>query len=77
MKYATVLMLVLAGWAALTPNPVSWVFIAAVAVFEVWLLASMRKVDRRPVPVAPAPRRRACSRASAWPAASVVRRSPP
>jgi hypothetical protein len=57
MKYATVLMLVLAGWAALTPDPVSWVFIAAVAAFEVWLLASMRKVDRGPVPVDEAPYR--------------------
>jgi hypothetical protein len=57
MKYATVLMLVLAGWAALTPNPVSWVFIAAVAVFEVWLLASMRKLERGPVPVDEAPYR--------------------
>jgi len=57
MKYATVLMLVLAGWAALTPNPVSWVFIAAVAVFEVWLLASMRKAEQGPVPVEEAPYR--------------------
>src|SRR5262249_38816827 len=28
MKYAAVLILVLAGWAALKPEPVSWVFVA-------------------------------------------------
>lgn len=57
MKYASVLMLVLAGWAALTPQPMSWVFIGAVAVFEVWLLARMRKLEMGPVPVDEAPYR--------------------
>jgi hypothetical protein len=57
LKYASVLMLGLAGWAALTPQPMSWVFIAAVAAFEVWLLARMRALERGPVPVEEAPYR--------------------
>lgn len=57
MKYASVLMLVLAGWAALTPQPMSWVFIGAVAVFEVWLLARMRRLEQGRVPVDEAPYR--------------------
>lgn len=57
MKYASVLMLVLAGWAALTPQPMSWVFIGAVAVFEVWLLARMRSLEQGRVPVDEAPYR--------------------
>ena len=55
MKYASVLMLVLAGWAALTPQPMSWVFVGAVAVFEVWLLARMRSLEQGRVPVDEAP----------------------
>ena len=57
VKYGSVLMLILAGWAALTPQPMSWVFIAAVAAFEVWLLVRMRKIDPGPVPVDEAPYR--------------------
>jgi hypothetical protein len=57
LKYGSVLMLILAGWAALTPQPMSWVFIAAVAAFEVWLLARMRKLEQGPVPVDVAPYR--------------------
>lgn len=57
MKYASVLMLILAGWAALTPRPMSWIFIGAVAVFEVWLLARMRSLEKGPVPVGEAPYR--------------------
>jgi hypothetical protein len=48
-------MLVLAGWAALTPQPMSWVFVGAVAVFEVWLLARMRSLEQGRVPVDEAP----------------------
>ena len=44
-------MLILAGWAALTPEPMSWVFIGAVALFELWLVGQMRAVARGPVPV--------------------------
>jgi hypothetical protein len=57
MKYGSVLMLMLAGWAALDPEPMSWLFLAAVAAFEVWLLRRMRTVERRPVPVEEAPYR--------------------
>jgi hypothetical protein len=54
VKYASVAMLILAGWAALDPW-MSWVFIAAAAAFEVWLLARMRAAQRRAVPVGEAP----------------------
>jgi hypothetical protein len=57
MKYGSVLMLLLAGWAALNPEPMSWVFIAAVAAFELWLTARLRAVERGPVPVEEAPYR--------------------
>ena len=57
MKYGAVVMLVLAGWAALTPNPMAWVFLGAVAAFEVWLLVRMRKVEQARVPVEEAPYR--------------------
>jgi hypothetical protein len=51
LRYGSVLMLILAGWAALTPHPMSWLFIAAVAAFELWLLNRMRSSGRGPVPV--------------------------
>jgi hypothetical protein len=35
----------------------SWVFVAAVAIFEVWLLARMRRLEQGPVPVEEAPYR--------------------
>ena len=55
MKYAAVLILVLAGWAALRPEPVSWVFVAVIFAFEVWLLGRMRAAERGPVPVGEPP----------------------
>jgi hypothetical protein len=51
LKYGAVVMLVLAGWAALDPQRMSWVFFAAAAAFEVWLLARMRAVEQGRVPV--------------------------
>ena len=51
LKYGSVLMLILAGWAALTPQPMSWVFIAAAGVFEFWLFSQMRALARGPVAV--------------------------
>ena len=51
MKYGSVVMLVLAGWAALDPRPMAWVYFASAAAFEVWLLVRMRAVERGPVPV--------------------------
>ena len=44
-------MFVLAGWAALEPRPRSWVFIAAVAAFELWLAERMGALGRTPVSV--------------------------
>src|SRR5262245_27560557 len=55
MKYAAVLLLVLAGWAALKPQPVSWAFVAVVFAFELWLLSRLRAVERAPVPVGEPP----------------------
>jgi hypothetical protein len=55
MKYGSVAMLVLAGWAALDPWPMSWAFIFAAAAFEVWLLVRMRTAEQRAVPVEEAP----------------------
>jgi hypothetical protein len=51
LKYGSVLVLILAGWAALTPEPMSWVFIGAVGLFELWLYRQMRGLDRGPVSV--------------------------
>ena len=50
-------MLILTGWAALDPQRMSWVFIAAAAAFEVWLLVRMRAVERGAVPVEEPPYR--------------------
>ena len=44
-------MLLLAGFAALNPRPMAWVFIAAVGAFELWLAARMRTLARVPVAV--------------------------
>ena len=57
MKYGSVLILILAGWAALKPHPVSWAFVGVVAAFELWLLVRLRMVARGPVPVEEAPYR--------------------
>src|SRR2546425_11149784 len=48
--YASVAVLLLAGWAALTPEPMSWAYIAAVAAFEIWLARRMAALPRAPVP---------------------------
>ena len=57
LKYGSVAMLVLAGWAALKPAPMSWLYIAAVLAFEAWLLARMRAEERGPVAVGEPPYR--------------------
>jgi len=41
---ASVTILVLAGWAALNPQPMAWIYIGAVAAFEVWLARRMALV---------------------------------
>ena len=55
LKYGSVLMLILAGWAALTPEPMSWLFIGAVAVFEYWLYRRVRAVEEGPVAIGEPP----------------------
>jgi len=47
---ASVAVLLLAGWAALNPQPMSWAYIAAVAAFEIWLARRMAALPRSPVP---------------------------
>jgi hypothetical protein len=51
LKYGSVIILILAGWAALEPRPVSWVFIAAVAAFELYLAQRMAACGATPVAV--------------------------
>ena len=48
--YASVAVLLLAGWAALNPEPMSWAYLAAVVAFEVWLARRMAALPRAPVP---------------------------
>ena len=55
MKYAAAVLLVLAGWAALKPQPVGWIFVAVVFALEVWLLVRLRAVERGPVPIGEPP----------------------
>lgn len=45
LKALAAAMLVLAGWAALEPRPMAWLFMAAVAAFELWLLQRMKALD--------------------------------
>ena len=47
-SYGSVGMLLLAGWAALTPRPMAWIYIGAVCVFEMWLARRMKDVGRGP-----------------------------
>ncbi len=48
--YASVAVLLLAGWAALNPAPMSWAYIAVVIAFEAWLARRMIRLPRNPVP---------------------------
>jgi hypothetical protein len=57
VKYGAVVMLVLAGWAALDPRRMSWMFFAAAFAFELWLLVRMRSVGEGEVAVDEAPYR--------------------
>lgn len=49
LKYGGVIMLMLAGWAAIDPPRMSWIYIGVVAAFEVWLLSRMRAAGRNAV----------------------------
>jgi len=51
LKFGSVLVLLLAGWAGLEPRPMSWTFIAAVAAFELWLAQRMSALNATPVAV--------------------------
>jgi len=46
---ASVAILILAGWAALTPHPMAWAYVLVVAAFELWLARRMAAVGRDPV----------------------------
>lgn len=39
----------LAGWAALTPLPMAWVYIVVIGAFEVWLARRIRQAGATPV----------------------------
>jgi hypothetical protein len=43
--YGAVLVLLFAGWAALTPQPMAWVYIALVMLFEFWLARRIKALD--------------------------------
>src|SRR2546423_1591048 len=47
---ASVAVLLLAGWAALNPAPLSWVYIAVGIALEGWLARRMIRLPRNPVP---------------------------
>lgn len=57
LKLGSVAMLMLAGWAALEPRPMSWVYMAAVAAFQLWLAQRMAALNARPVAVEEPPYR--------------------
>ena len=45
----------LAGWAALTPRPMAWMYIGAVALFEFWLVRRIAALGKDPVAVGAPP----------------------
>jgi hypothetical protein len=48
-QYGTVMVLLLAGWAGLSPHGWSWAYVALFAVFEVWVLRRMSAAGRTAV----------------------------
>src|SRR5207249_2805704 len=46
---ASVAILILAGWAALTPQPMAWLYVLVVAAFELWLARRIAGVGQDPV----------------------------
>ena len=48
-------MLLFAGWAALSPEPMSWIYIGIVAAFELWLARRVIKVGSGAVAAGDAP----------------------
>jgi hypothetical protein len=53
--YGAVLVMLLAGWAALNPAFMPWLYIAVVLTFEAWLLFRIRQVGGRAVPAGEPP----------------------
>jgi len=53
--YGGVGILLFAGWAALSPQPMAWVYVALVGGFELWLLRRLRSLGAEPVPSGTAP----------------------
>ena len=51
----SVTVLVLAGWAALNPAPMAWLYLVAVLAFEVWLISRMRSAGSAAVAAGEAP----------------------
>jgi hypothetical protein len=54
---ASVVVLMLAGWAMLTPLPMAWLYVGAVIAFEMWLARRLAAVARAPVSAGEAPYR--------------------
>ena len=50
-------MLLFAGWAALSPDPMAWVYIGVVATFELWLARRVAQAGSGPVATAEPPYR--------------------
>jgi len=48
-------VLLLAGWAALTPQPIAWVYVAVLGGFELWLARRIAAVGNDPVSAGAAP----------------------
>ncbi len=53
--YVSLAMLILAGFAALDPGTMSWVYVAAFIGFELWLMRRMSRAGKAPVPADTAP----------------------
>jgi hypothetical protein len=53
--YGSVGVLLLAGWSALNPWPVAWLYVAAVFAFELWLARGIARAGERPAPVGEPP----------------------
>ncbi len=53
--YASIAFIILAGWAALNPATMAWVYVAAFAAFEAWLLWRIRGAGRGAVEAGAAP----------------------
>jgi hypothetical protein len=53
--WLSVTVLVFAGWAALKPLPMAWLYVGAVLAFEAWLFGVMRSVGAATVAAGEAP----------------------